>query len=255
MINRIKYLIATTIERMGYTIVPNWRLKTYPQEQYLRRLFRELEIDCVFDVGANIGQYHDFIRNDVGFEGMIVSFEPIPSNVEILREKAKSDNKWIIEGYALGASSGNAFFNVMSTTEFSSFLEPDNSVIRRFSQGNSVKERITVEVKTLDQAVAELEGRIEFAMPYLKLDTQGFDLEVVRGAHSSIRKFKALQTEASIKPIYAGMPNYLSSVEEFRAIGFELSGMFPVNDVTFPLLIEVDCHMISKDVCPSSVSI
>ena len=156
MINRIKYFIATTIERMGYTIVPNWRLKTHPQELYLRRLFRELGIDCVFDVGANIGQYHDFIRNNVGFEGMIVSFEPIPSNVEILREKAKNDKKWVIEGYALGASSGNAIFNVMSTTEFSSFLEPDNSVIRRFSHGNSVKERITVEVKTLDQAVAEL---------------------------------------------------------------------------------------------------
>src|SRR5687767_6243230 len=52
----------------GYTVVPNWRLDNYPQTIYLQKLFALLNIDCVLDVGANLGQYRDFLRDQVGFK-------------------------------------------------------------------------------------------------------------------------------------------------------------------------------------------
>jgi len=63
---------------LGLTIIPSWRLDQYPFEIFLRRLFDLYKIDLVIDVGANLGQYRDFIRKAVGFEGWIVSFEPDP---------------------------------------------------------------------------------------------------------------------------------------------------------------------------------
>src|SRR5262245_25394220 len=129
MMRAIKQTILNAVKGMGYTVIANWRVERYPEAVFLKKLFRMLEIDCVFDVGANLGQYHDFLRAQVDYEGIIVSFEPIPRYVEFLRNRAKTDSKWIIEGYALGSTAGMAPFNVMASTSFSSFLEPDHTAV------------------------------------------------------------------------------------------------------------------------------
>ncbi|HEX2790827.1 MAG TPA: FkbM family methyltransferase, partial [Steroidobacteraceae bacterium] len=85
------------------------------------------DIDCILDVGANVGQYHDFLRDKVLYRGPIVSFEPIGRNIDRLRERARFDSAWHIEGYALGAAEGALPLNVMVSDQFSSFLEPDHS--------------------------------------------------------------------------------------------------------------------------------
>jgi len=86
----------------------------------------------------------------------------------------------------------------------------------------------------------------KFLRPYLKLDTQGFDLNVARGAGSEIRHFQALQMEASVTPIYDKMPDFTESIREFRHMGFELSAIFANNPEHFPRMIEFDCHMINR---------
>jgi hypothetical protein len=87
----IRRRLFSLAQTLGYTVLPNWRVEHHAQTVYLQNLFRLLAIDCVLDVGANQGQYRDFLRNDVGFEGAIVSFEPIPQHVETLRRRAASD--------------------------------------------------------------------------------------------------------------------------------------------------------------------
>jgi hypothetical protein len=46
------------------------------EEEHLRRFLRHFEVDCVFDVGANSGQYATMVRERAGYLGPIVSFEP-----------------------------------------------------------------------------------------------------------------------------------------------------------------------------------
>jgi hypothetical protein len=109
-----KRLADSLARRLGYVVLPIWRRNIIvpPDEEhifhavrYLRRLFDLLRIDCVLDVGANLGQYRDFLRDKVGYTGLIVSFEPIPSHVQILKDRAQqSDPDWQIEDCALGAN-------------------------------------------------------------------------------------------------------------------------------------------------------
>src|SRR5262245_15355813 len=246
----LKRAVLDTLRNVGYNVVPNWRLEKFPQSNFLRKLFSLLEIDCVFDVGANNGQYGRFLRQEVEYDGLIVSFEPVPSCLESLLEAARADEKWLVEPYALGRQAGRAKFNVMAGTQFSSFLSPDHSHVDMFSVKNRVVEEIDVEVKTLDQVFPRISALTRGSAFYLKLDTQGFDLEVAMGASSELEGFRALQTEASITPIYKGMPTFIESIDAFRRMGFEVSGIFPNNPSHFPRLLEFDCHMINRSFLP-----
>lgn len=235
----------------GYTVIPNWRLDQAPQCDFMKRLFALLEIDCIFDVGANEGQFGQFLRDQVGFDGLIVSFEPIPSSCTALKARSKDDNKWLVHEFALGQEAGKAKFNVMMGSQFSSFLNPDVSRVGMFSEQNRVVQEIEVEIKTLAEVVPQIIRDHDCSSLYLKLDTQGFDLQVARGAGREIQKFRALQAEASITPIYEGMPGFFDTFTEFSNAGFELSGIFPNNPGHFPRMIEFDCHMINKDYIPA----
>ena len=73
------------------------RVHQYPEIQALRRFLSAFAVDCVFDVGANRGQYATMLRKDAGFDGTILSFEPNP---DILAEVAKLENgPWCV-GFA-----------------------------------------------------------------------------------------------------------------------------------------------------------
>jgi FkbM family methyltransferase len=235
------------LARRGYRLVRQGPLDNLVVAEFLRKLLGLLEVDLVIDVGANVGQYRDFLRRDVGYEGPIVSFEPIPWHVETLRQRARSDPRWHIEGCALGMLAGRASFNVMAESQFSSFLTPDHTVIGRFEEVNRVKTKVDVEVRRLDDVFADIDNRYGCRRPYLKIDTQGFDLEVIAGAEASLARICALQTEASVKRIYAGAPDYARTIEILQDKGFELSGIFNNNpSAHFPLLIEFDCFMIAR---------
>lgn len=61
----------------GYDIVPLRETHERDFALHLGQLLSKLEIDCVLDVGANVGQYRDFLRDQVLYRGTIVSFEPV----------------------------------------------------------------------------------------------------------------------------------------------------------------------------------
>lgn len=243
-----KRIINRIVSRAGYSIIANWRLEHLEQANYLRRLFPSLQIDCVVDVGANIGQYRSFLRNEVGFNGHIVSFEPVPQNVEALKKKAdtEQDAQWIIRAMALGSSQGVTTFNVMKHTALSSFLNPDHTYFD-FAM-NRIDHQIQVEVSTLDVELPALRTLHGWKSVYLKLDTQGYDMEVMKGATNVASTLSALQTEVCIRPIYQGMPDFAESITAVQNMGFEVSGMFPTNYEAFPLLLEVDCHFVARSV-------
>jgi len=87
---------------------------------------------------------------------------------------------------------------------------------------------------------------IGFARPYLKIDTQGFDIEVLRGAGASLPAVKALQTEASIIGLYKGMPPYMDTLRYLDERGFDITGLYPVSRDSTLRLVEFDCVMINR---------
>src|SRR6476660_4187567 len=112
MLKIVKDSVLRVSRSFGYDIVPLRDMKERDFALHLRELLARLHIDCVLDVGANAGQYHDFLRHRVLFQGTIISFEPVARHVDLLRERAKEDPAWHVEGYALGARNEQMEINV-----------------------------------------------------------------------------------------------------------------------------------------------
>jgi FkbM family methyltransferase len=235
------------LERFGYGLVPSWMLPDLPLANHLRELFHILNIDCVLDVGANTGQYRDFLRGTVGYNGMIVSFEPVKKNLEILDKRAQQDSNWLICDFALGAEENKTPINVMDTNSFSSFLKPTDSVLNDFSTQNNINHQEIVEIKRLDGVLSDLIRDHPISNIYLKMDTQGYDLEVFKGAQRLLPSIKALQTELSVQQIYEGMPDYITAIQTLNKHGFDITGMYPVSRDRILRVVEFDCIMINTN--------
>ena len=202
-----------------------------------------------------VGLYRDFLREQVGFRGDVVSFEPIPSLAQSMMARAANDPRWRIVECALGASPGKAMLNVMASSTFSSFHEPDHSKLSMFDDKNRVVDRIEVDVRTLDEFVRELMPSAAPGRLFVKLDTQGFDLAVLEGAKGTIGDIAAIQTEMSVIPIYEGAPDYATSIRALESSGFQLAGVMRNNRAGYPLqLIEFDCILVNRVAASSEAS-
>ena len=229
--------------KLGYSLMPAETLVRHPQASYLRRVFADWRITGVIDVGANEGQYHDFIRDDVSFTGPVVSAEPIPALAAQIRSRASRTSNWRVERVAMGPQSGSSSFRVTAGSQFSSFLEPLESTRTQFYGQTSVEESITVAVDTLD-ALIDRHSTFLGDRIYLKMDTQGFDLQALKGLTQHVNRVVALQSEASVKPVYHAMPHFTETIRTIEGLGYTISQIFPNNDGNFPLLIEFDCHFV-----------
>ncbi|HSD37669.1 MAG TPA: FkbM family methyltransferase [Rhodocyclaceae bacterium] len=244
-----KQMVAQLAQQLGYEIVPAWRMRGLSCARHLSALFEQYRIDAVIDVGANTGHYHNFLRSEVGFDGPVLSYEPQPACFQQLSEKLGSDSAWQIRNLALGAEPGELAFNVMTDSQFSSFLPPNHEIVGDFGGMNCVKEIINVPVVRLDDEFASAAAPRGFSgRLHLKLDTQGFDLTVLRGATHTLARVATLQTELSIKPAYQGMPSYRQMIDELEIMGFELSSIFPISHDSDTMLIEADGVFVNRRV-------
>lgn len=210
-------------------------------DTYLAMLLEELRVNCVLDVGARYGEYGSMLRR-IGYQGRIVSFEPIEGNFEVLARTSAADRKWHALAIALGREDTTREINVMSSSNFSSFLAP-NDYGSRF-EGNDIMLKQAVDTRRLDSVAEKILAGIDEPRVYLKMDTQGWDLEVIAGALGCLDCIVACQSEMSLQPIYERMPSYSDAIDTFRSLGFAPSAIFPVTRDTGLRLVEFDCVMV-----------
>ena len=243
-----KRRIANMLEHLsGNFIVPPDGLDALPQSMHLRRFFSNFGVDCVFDIGANEGQYARMLREKVGFTGDIVSFEPIPELADKLRSQSAADGRWRIEQLALDCEAGPATFHVMHESVFSSLRQPCSDQLGMFDAGNRVVRSITVERSTVAAEFARLQAQLGFQRPFLKIDTQGNDTAVVQGAGNVLGSFVGIQTELAIRRIYEDAVGFTEALADLQVRGFELSAFVPNNAGHFPMLVEIDCILYCRD--------
>ncbi|MDB5482522.1 MAG: methyltransferase FkbM family [Caulobacteraceae bacterium] len=240
-----RFLLTTLWRRYSITVCRAGAEGIALERSCLRRFFGEFEVDCVFDVGANAGQYAGLLR-EIGFRGPIISFEPIPELAEKLVQAARSDPHWYIEQVALDDQVKQVSFNVMASTFFSSLREPIEKLDETFSELNVVERSVDMTTNVLDYYFEKYESRLGFCRPFLKMDTQGNDLAVARGAGDKLRKFVGIQSELAVKPLYKDQPDYREVLSFYGEKGFNLSALLQ-NHLHFPDLVEVDCIMVNRD--------
>lgn len=232
--------------REGVWVCPD-ELHTLHERLHLRRLLEYLNVDCVFDVGANAGQYARMLRNDAGFRGLIISFEPIPDRADEMREYARSDRFWHVEQVALADHLGELDFSVMRSDQFSSLGVPKHTEASIFREHNVVEKVIRVKSETLEYAFRRLKETYRFKRPFLKMDSQGFDVEILRSGYEIAHEFLGLQSELSVKKIYNQSVDFRDAISFYNEAGFDLSAIVPNNPGHFPELIEMDCIMLRRD--------
>ena len=225
-----------------------WELLHARKEQptlgtHLAQLLPRLGIDCVLDVGANQGQYGRALRK-AGYRGRIVSFEPVQETFRILKSHADKDGDWRVNNYALGAKPGESTIHVTRATILSSFRQPNAFSMEKYAWGMPIVRDEQVQIRTLDEVFDECLKGLTDPKVFLKLDTQGFDLQVFAGAKRSLPRVLGLQTEISVQPIYEDVPDYLEALAVYKAAGFVMSGLYPVSrDKQTLACIEMDCVM------------
>lgn len=239
-------------DKAGYLLVPAWKTRDLPLVTHLRDVFARLEVHTVIDVGGNMGQFRDLLRNDVGFTGQIYSFEPVSKYALMIAARSRNDPKWKVFDFALGSSNATSTINVTHSPGLNSFLHPKRDAVPGYWSDSPISSEETVQIRTLDEVVRTEGLSFVSGGTYLKLDTQGFDLEVLKGAELTLKKVCALQTEASVRPIYELMPNYMETIATIEAYGFDVSSLFPVTYDDSLRAIEFDCLFINRTVIDAS---
>jgi len=243
----LKSAVGSLLRKNGYHVFRSDHLDKANLSLHLRNLLMTQQVDCIFDVGANKGQYYSFLRDAVGYHGLVISFEPVPRLHHFLQEQAAGDPNWIVYGCALGRTTGTADFNVMKGDQLSSFRTPSTNSTDRFHDSNTVVAVERVTVRTLDDVFDEVAAQHRFSRPYLKIDAQGFDLEVANGAVKRLGDFVGLQCEASLLPLYEGAPAFEETLAFFKGRGLAPSAFFPVATDQKLRLIDCDCVFVNPE--------
>jgi FkbM family methyltransferase len=211
-------------------------------DEQLAWSLRALQVNCVLDVGANIGQFGDLLRK-AGYRGRIVSYEPLPQFAEELEKKSADDPDWMVRRCALGDEDTETEINVTRGTLSS--LRDSSEFGRSWSAKLGQVHKETISLRRLDGLLDDAVAGLDAPRVFLKLDTQGFDLQAFRGAGERIGEILGLQSEVACVPIYDGMPRLPEQIVEYEQAGFEIVGMFPVSRHRKTLrVIEFDVVMV-----------
>jgi len=164
---------------------------------------------------------------------------------------ARHDPHWVVEGIALSRESGTTDFHIMASSRFSSLGTPRHDEVKIFGQ-NRIVDTVVVRTETLGSAFQRLQAKLGFKRPFLKLDTQGFDVEIINSGRDVIPNFVGLQSELAVKKIYDQSVDFRQALSIYQSLGFELSALVPNNAGHFPSLIELDCIMLRADLSAPS---
>lgn len=243
----LKRVAANLVEKaIGAHVVSAHRLAERYEVETLRRLIEAFDVDCVFDIGANAGQFALKLREALRFDGPVISYEPVPALAAHLREMACRDANWFIRPVALDRGAGRATFNISRDTQFSSLHEPSRIGQELFPEHVRLADQVLVQTETLAAELTHWRERLGFGRPYLKIDTQGHDLAVAESAGELLSEFVVVQTEVAIKKLYRGAAGIDECIAFYESRGFALSAVLQNNEGAFPLMLEADCIFVRQ---------
>jgi FkbM family methyltransferase len=161
----------------------------------------------------------------VGYDRRIVSFEPMKVAHDALIRTAAGDGLWeIAERIAIGAEQCSVPLNVAGNSVSSSVLPmlTSHTIVVPESRYTGTE---LVQVVPLDVIAPKYfqEGTVAF----LKIDTQGYESQVLHGAVETLSRVVGVQLELSLVPLYGGQRLMVEMIEYMKSAGFELSGIAP----------------------------
>jgi FkbM family methyltransferase len=232
----VKQLIKWLLHRNGLDISRTAGSPT------VSNFLRDKNIGTVIDVGANVGQFGRDLRRN-GYRGHIISFEPVRATANTLTKNAANDPDWTVFNLGLGETAEWKTINVTTTTEFSSILKPTGAT-HAWGDMATVQKIETIEIQRLDDVFPTLPDNA-----FLKIDTQGYERQVLMGATKSLRRLKGVLLELPIVQLYHDNWSLQEALTFMHQAGFVPAQIHPVTyHPDDPMsLVEVDCVFRPRD--------
>ena len=225
------------LQKFGYKIA-----KVNPAdfpEFSVNTLCKSMNIDCVIDIGANTGQFALTLRQ-YGYKGAIYSIEPMSAAHEILTKTSLKDYKWtIIERCAVGDENKTALINISNNSVSSSLREITQKHLDAAPKSNFVSAE-EVEVIRLDE-IFKSYSLSKYNKRLLKIDTQGFEREVLLGSLRVLDLIDLIAIEISLVEVYRGQALFKELDNFLMEAGFNLHTIHPgLMDVNTAQTLQID---------------
>jgi FkbM family methyltransferase len=215
--NALRSLLRST----GREVVP-YTPKNF-RSLFLKRVLDEARIDLFLDVGANAGQTGHTLR-EIGYTGSIFSFEPLAQPFAKLQNACADDPDWRASNVALGTEEGENMMHVMEFDTSSSMLRPEASFLDRLPGSSELQEEV-IQVQTLEQVTRQ--QKLHDRSVYLKIDTQGSELDVLRGGEDILSGIDFVEAETSLVKLYEGQNLIHDVLAWMYDHGFRAINVFP----------------------------
>jgi FkbM family methyltransferase len=212
---RLETIFHTAIRKTGYDVVKS---KYSRHELEVEQLLKYFNITSVLDVGANMGQWAKHLRIG-GYRNRIISFEPLSVAFAKLSTLAANDPKWDVYNMAIGDKNGKAEINISENLVSSSILNMEKVHLDAAPTSSFIGKQ-EVEVRTIDSLFDNL--NIKGQNNFMKIDTQGFEKNVLDGAVDSLKHIDTLQLEMSVITLYKGEMLYYQLSDFLYSKGYRL---------------------------------
>jgi FkbM family methyltransferase len=215
----MKHYVKELLKRL------NLEIKRWPSSSLKLRkaTLDKFGINLLFDVGANIGQYALEMR-EIGYNGKIISFEPLNREFSVLSKKASLDKNWTVFNFAMGSEKGFSEINVANNSISSSILMMEERHEKSAPNSKYINKQ-SIKIERLDDIFSDFCNPSDNVM--LKIDTQGFEMEVLFGAKKVLHEISVIQLELSLAPLYEGQTLYEETFHFLNESGFELYRLEP----------------------------
>ncbi len=182
------------------------------------RVLQDIKVGSLLDVGANRGQFSLMVRHHFP-DAPIHAFEPLEPEGKLLQSVVTDPLTYY--PVALGANAGEATFHVTSRRDSSSLLMPGS--VQQAASGVTLTTSINVRVARL----ADIVDLATLPRPILmKIDVQGGELDVLKGAADKLQLIDSIYTEVSFVPLYERQPLASDITSFLHERGFALRGVY-----------------------------
>jgi len=171
----------------------------------------------IFDVGAHEGWFFHCWKDWCPL-AEVHAFEPADEAFQRSRMYERDDVH--LNRVAVGRTAGTLPLNVMADSSVSnSLLAPVGETWREIGYTTGEIARRDVDVITLDDYASR---HVITSIYLIKIDVQGFELEVLEGARETLTRTDYVFVEAAIRPLYAGAPRFTAVYDFLADHGFHL---------------------------------
>jgi FkbM family methyltransferase len=176
------------------------------------------DLRTIVDVGANRGQFTLYALARFP-SARILAFEPLPAARQNMLRLFEGENRVEIVPFALGENEGEVVMHLSAREDSSSLLPMGERQVSTFPGTDEIG-TTRVDVRTLDSVLADR----EIPRPaLLKVDVQGFELPLLRGAEQSLGSFDQILIEASFVELYEGQALFPEVSQCIEKHGFRLT--------------------------------